>query len=152
MRAPINIQAKSPYSGTIEDMEFLFWLDEYLVAIFAALFGMVFASFCCVVVERVPKGLSINGRSECVCGRELKASENIPILGWLLSGGKAKCCGAKIPAHYFFAEVAGAVSWAALVIFLGPLWGFISAGILTAIVTTAAVFLRKKKLADQAVS
>lgn len=127
-------------------MEFLFWLDEYLLAIFASIFGAVFASFCCVVVERVPRGKSINGRSECVCGRELKAHENVPIFGWLFSGGKARCCGARIPAHYFWAEIAGALSWGLLVVLLGGLWGFSVAALLTAVVTTLLVVLKKKKL------
>lgn len=127
-------------------MEFLYWLSDNLTNIFAGLFGTVFASFCCVVVERVPKGMSINGRSECVCGRELKAYENIPMLGWLLSGGKARCCGAVIPSHYFWAEVVGFVSWYVLVMTLGPIPGFTAAAVLTAAVTTFFTLRRKRQL------
>ena len=129
-------------------MDFLFWLDEYLLSIFAMVFGAVFASFCCVVVERVPQGKSINGRSECVCGRELKAHENVPVFGWLFSGGKAKCCGAKIPAHYFWAEVAGALTWGVLVYSLGGPWGFLSAALLTAAATTGLTLGKKKRLKE----
>lgn len=116
-------------------MGFLFWLNDHFLSIYAGLFGAIFASFACVVAERVPKGVSINGRSQCVCGRTLKARENIPILGWLLSGGKARCCGARIPAHYFGAEVAGFIGWLSLVELLGGYLGFAISAIVTAIVT-----------------
>lgn len=125
-------------------MEFLYWLEENIYVVFAAVFGMVFASFCCVVVERVPKGMSINGRSKCVCGRTLKDYENVPIFGWLFSRGTAKCCGAKIPSHYFWAEVSGAVGWALCVKLLDPTFGFITAAVLTAVITTVLTLKFKK--------
>lgn len=77
--------------------------------------GASIASFLSVVVERVPQGKSIGGRSHCVCGRQLKATENIPIFGWLKSFGKAKCCGSRIPAWYFWAEVGGGAAAIAVV-------------------------------------
>lgn len=75
-------------------------------------FGAIFASFICVVGERVPRHETLGGRSHCVCGADLGFT-NIPILGWLLIRGKARCCGAKVPIRYFLIELALALAWAA---------------------------------------
>lgn len=84
------------------------WILRWFPVLFGAYLGAVFASFYCVVFERVPKGLVLTGRSMCICGRQLKARENLPIIGWLASRGRARCCGARIPTHYLIAEIAGA--------------------------------------------
>lgn len=63
------------------------------------------ASFLGVVAERSIDDSSVNGRSHCACGRNLKWYENVPVIGWLRAGGKAKCCGARIPAFLFVTEL-----------------------------------------------
>lgn len=126
-------------------LDVLLWINDYGPAIFALVLGAVFASFCCVVVERVPRGESINGFSHCSCGRPLKPYENIPILGWLRTGGKAKCCGARIPAHYVVAEAFSAAVWAVLVLSLGFVPGLVVAAVLTAVVTTV---LTRRRIAS----
>jgi prepilin signal peptidase PulO-like enzyme (type II secretory pathway) len=98
-------------------------------------FGALNASFLCVVAERVPRGLSLGGRSKCVCGRQLKLSENIPIFGWLRARGKATCCGATLPRFYLWAELYLSTAW-----LLAPLfdpwyniaWGTFNATLLVA--------------------
>jgi leader peptidase (prepilin peptidase)/N-methyltransferase len=77
-------------------------------AVLAAALGASLGSFLAVVVERVPKGESIGGRSVCVCGTPIRARDNLPIIGYLRCGGRARCCGAPIPLWYLGAEVAGA--------------------------------------------
>jgi prepilin signal peptidase PulO-like enzyme (type II secretory pathway) len=75
-----------------------------------ALFGMVLASFGCVVADRVPVGQSVRGRSSCICGRQLRVWQLVPVLSWLVLHGRARCCGAWIPWRYPAAEtVLGAV-------------------------------------------
>lgn len=82
----------------------------YFALLFFA-FGASIGSFLAVVFERVPKGEPITGRSHCACGRQLKATENIPVIGWIKTGGRAKCCGAKLPARYLVFEIAcGAIA------------------------------------------
>lgn len=83
-------------------------LPAWYPIVVGGVFGAIFASFSMVVVERVPRRESLNGRSKCVCGRQLRAWENIPILGWLRTGGRARCCSAVIPARLVVAECAGA--------------------------------------------
>lgn len=84
-----------------------------VIVVLAAVAGACVASFCCVVAERVPAHRSLGGRSTCVCGRQLRAHENVPILGWLALRGRARCCGARLPAYYVLAE-AGLAAVAAL--------------------------------------
>jgi len=83
------------------------WYDTIL----GGVLGAITASFLCVCSERLPKGASIGGRSMCVCGRQLRWRENVPILGWLLCNGTARCCQAKIPVRYVLAETFLAVVW-----------------------------------------
>lgn len=64
----------------------------------------VLASFFTVAGERGAHGETLQGRSRCACGRQLKVIENIPIFGYLAAGGMARCCQTKIPPHYLLAE------------------------------------------------
>lgn len=88
----------------------------YAIAVF---FGASIGSFAAATYERVKAGRSLMVPSACACGRPLKPSENIPIVGWLKARGVAKCCGARIPIWYWlvevvFAVVGAAVCWALL--------------------------------------
>jgi leader peptidase (prepilin peptidase)/N-methyltransferase len=75
-----------------------------LVFLFAV--GACIGSFLAVCVDRLPRGESvIFGRSRCVCGKQIPAHLNIPILSWLFLGGRARCCGAKIPFKFFLLEL-----------------------------------------------
>lgn len=69
------------------------------------IFGASIASFLGVVYDRHSTGESINDRSHCSCGRQLKNSENIPVLGWLRAKGTAACCGATLPVWMVISEV-----------------------------------------------
>lgn len=80
-----------------------------LATLYGAVLGGAFASFACVVSERVPAGVSVRGRSACACGRQLRAAENIPVLGWVRTWGRARCCGGRVPARYVLAEASLAV-------------------------------------------
>lgn len=87
---------------------------DYLTLIFAVygtIIGAALASFACVLSDRIPRGEPFaGGRSHCVCQRQLRAWENIPVFGWARTWGRARCCGARIPAKYVLAEVGGAVA------------------------------------------
>jgi len=96
-------------------------IPAWLYFLFGSLFGACVASFLGVVGERVPRRETLGGRSHCVCGAPLRAGANVPVLGWLLAGGRAKCCGAKIPARYVLSEIALALVWGAAAC-LSPDW------------------------------
>ncbi len=81
-----------------------------LVALWAAFTGACVGSFLNVVVARVPAGLSIvRPRSRCPrCLTPIRASDNIPVLSWLLLRGRCRACRAPIAMRYPLVEVAGA--------------------------------------------
>lgn len=89
-------------------------------ACFAAVLGAATGSFGAVVVERRPRHQSLNGRSRCICGRQLRAWENIPVLSWVLLRGRARCCQAPIPPWYLYAELLAAGCGFVLGFVLGP--------------------------------
>ena len=71
----------------------------------AFMFGATLASGAGVIVERGRSGEPNTGRSHCVCGRQLKWYENVPVFGWLRIGGVTKCCNTKLPVNYLISEV-----------------------------------------------
>ena len=77
-------------------------------AVLVGAFGACLGSFLAVAAERIPRGESLGGRSHCVCGAPIKARDNLPIVGYLARGGRARCCGARIPWWYVAVEIAAA--------------------------------------------
>lgn len=60
---------------------------------FFVVLGLVLGSFGNMLIDRVPSGLSLGGRSRCLsCDRTLRAWELIPVFSYLLLGGKCKQC------------------------------------------------------------
>lgn len=112
-------------------------------AVMGALLGGTIASFLGVVLERVPRGVSVNGRSRCACGRQLRWHENVPVLGWLRIRGTAPCCGARLPVGYLFGELAGTIVLGALGALTGPLG--IGAGCTIALVVTTLIAHRRRR-------
>lgn len=96
----------------------MYYASLILLLILAFFFGGALASFAGVVIERVPKGESIMGRSHCACGRQLKGYENVPVIGWLAIGGKTKCCGTKLPVWYLLFELGAGLLFASVAAFL----------------------------------
>src|ERR1051325_11425470 len=86
--------------------------------LFAFVLGAVAGSFATAVAHRVPRGMSIAGpRSQCpVCGAQISARDNVPVLSWLLLRGRARCCGVRISPLYPLAELGTGLAFAAAVI------------------------------------
>jgi leader peptidase (prepilin peptidase)/N-methyltransferase len=68
-------------------------------------------------VYRVPRKESVvRPRSRCPsCGHELTAIENIPVVSWLIQGGKCRNCKAPVSPRYIVGEIATAALWVAAV-------------------------------------
>lgn len=96
---------------------------DILIPIAFALLGSILASFIGVLAERVGTGESwVRGRSRCnSCSAELRPADLVPIAAWLSGGGRAFCCGARLPISYVMSEVVLALSFyfAALTLPLG---------------------------------
>jgi len=87
-------------------------MDEaWLRALVAFPFGLAIGSFMTVVVARVPEGQSVlRPRSRCPrCGTELRNRDNVPVVSWLLLGGRCRTCGERISVMYPLLELSTAL-------------------------------------------
>lgn len=93
-----------------------------VLTIIGGLFGAIFGSFLNVCILRLPAQLSVvSPASRCPkCGYELRWFDNIPMLSWLVLGGKCRQCRDPISRIYPLIELATAVIWAAFTWQLGP--------------------------------
>jgi leader peptidase (prepilin peptidase)/N-methyltransferase len=93
-----------------------------VIAVAAFLAGACIGSFLNVVIHRLPRGESIvSPRSRCPgCGRAIPARENIPIVSFIVLGGKCAGCGGAIPWRYPAVELLTATGFAAIVLLDGP--------------------------------
>lgn len=61
------------------------------------LLGLAVGSFLNVLIDRIPKNLSIGGRSRCDnCKKTLGIPDLIPLVSYLYLGGRCRFCGNKI--------------------------------------------------------
>jgi leader peptidase (prepilin peptidase)/N-methyltransferase len=73
-----------------------------LIAVFIFLFGLIIGSFLNVCILRIPEGKSIVlPASACTkCGAAIRPYDNIPVISYLLLGGKCRKCKTKISPMY----------------------------------------------------
>jgi len=75
------------------------------LAIFAL--GLAFGSFLNVCIYRLPRGISaVHPRSSCPnCQHLIAFYDNIPVLSWLILGGRCRHCNARISPRYLAVEL-----------------------------------------------
>ena len=95
---------------------------ELTVGAFAFVFGATIGSFLNVCISRWPSGASIVApRSRCPhCGTGIAWYDNIPIVSWLVLGGRCRTCRARISLMYPAVELVVAMLWLWAVIVYGP--------------------------------
>lgn len=77
-----------------------------LTAVSVGLLGACVGSFLNVCLHRLPKGESIvTPASRCACGQPIPFWLNLPVVGWLLLRGRARCCGGEISMRYPLVEL-----------------------------------------------
>ena len=88
---------------------------------FAVVFGLVIGSFLNVVILRLPEGQSISTpRSRCPkCKKLISWYDNIPVLSYVLLGGRCRSCKTGISARYPLIETLTAAVSALLYLKLG---------------------------------
>ncbi len=88
----------------------------------AGVLGAVLGSFLNVCVHRWPLDQSVvSPRSRCpACERPIAWYDNVPVVSWLLLGGRCRGCRARISVRYPLVELAVAAIWAGVVAWLGP--------------------------------
>lgn len=82
-----------------------------IIGVFLFILGTVLASFIGVVIYRVPNKMSIvKPDSFCPsCKTPIKWYDNIPLLSYLILGGKCRYCKAKIGINSFLLELSGGI-------------------------------------------
>lgn len=87
------------------------------------LFGLLFGSFFNVCIYRIPAGVSINDpkRSFCFrCGSMIRWYDNIPVISYLVLGGRCRDCGSSFSARYMAIELLTGILFAAVFIGSNP--------------------------------
>jgi hypothetical protein len=104
--------------GLLTYMFFTFFLNIFIAPLLVGLFGLLTGSYLNSWIWRVHHNVwRLAGRSTCVhCLRELVWFENIPLISFIVLGGRCRTCRKRIPQHYFFVELVTAV------LFFGVTW------------------------------
>lgn len=126
---------------------------------FVVILGLLVGSFLNVVIHRLPKMLERDWAEQCKefianqndvtsppqgpfnlmvprsrcphCGHQIKSWENIPVISYLVLGGKCSACKAKISARYPIIEIVTGVLSAAVVFYIGISWDGLAALVFT---------------------
>jgi leader peptidase (prepilin peptidase) / N-methyltransferase len=139
----------------------------------AALIGLLVGSFLNVVIHRLPRILEREWQAQCAelqgqevsasapytlarprsacphCGHPISAIENIPVISYLLLGGKCKACRAPISPRYPLVELLTALLTGFTAWHFGTDWPAIGAIILVwALIALAAIDLDTQLLPD----
>ena len=115
-------------------------------------FGLTVGSFLNVCIRRIPAGESVVlPASRCpACHTPIKPYDNIPVLSWLLLGGRCRDCKAKISLLYPAVELLTALLFLGCYVAFGPTvegakWAVFAALLLVLTITD----LRERLLPDR---
>ncbi|PSV19495.1 prepilin peptidase [Photobacterium leiognathi subsp. mandapamensis] len=153
-------------------------LDYYpwLYPLFAVIFGLLVGSFLNVVIYRLPIMMERQWRKECQecfpeinaekddsvfnlsvprsrcphCNHAISALENIPVISWLVLGGKCKECKAPISKRYPAIELLTAAMSLTVSLMLPPSWWSLAVIFFTfALIALTFIDIDKMLLPDQ---
>ena len=111
--------------------DFFLWLPKITTLLFIGAFGACVGSLINVLVYRLPRNMNVvTPASRCPsCQTKLTWRENIPVLGWVILGGRCRFCKARISPEYPIVEALVALLFMVfyalwyLVPQGAPLWG-----------------------------
>lgn len=87
----------------------------FATAVIVFVAGLVLGSLLNVLVARLPRESGVGGWPRCTrCGRRLAWWQILPVVGWLVQGGRGRCCGKRLHWIFLFDEL---ICGAALVVF-----------------------------------
>jgi leader peptidase (prepilin peptidase)/N-methyltransferase len=119
-----------------------------------AILGLAVGWFLTTVVARVPAGLPLlkPGPACDSCHIPLAATEQIPVLSWLLLRGRCRTCGAAISAANPLVEAGTAIAFVLTYLVVGPSWELPALWYLAALSVSASVIdLAHHRLPDRIV-
>lgn len=114
---------------------------KIMYTVFIFIMGCIFGSFFNVIGYRVPKNLSIiSPGSFCPkCNHNLKWYELIPVLSYLIQGGKCRSCHEKISIIYPIIELTTGILFATSYFIFGYSYQFIIAIIISSLLVIVIV-------------
>ena len=93
-----------------------------MISIYLFFIGAALTSFLTLSGERVPDKRPITGRSVCLeCNQTIDWVSLIPIVGFIIRGGKCHQCGASIPKKYPLLELIGGTLFLGTYLYHGAL-------------------------------
>lgn len=93
----------------------------YVVMIF--LLGACMGSFGNAIIYRLPREISLLGRSSCTqCKKQIAAWNNIPLVSYFLLRGRCAHCGTKFSIQYPLVEFITAALFTAIYLYYGFTW------------------------------
>jgi leader peptidase (prepilin peptidase)/N-methyltransferase len=151
------------------DMPLVVWIA------FAGVLGLLVGSFLNVVILRLPERMAAGWRQEARdvleleadstplppgivrepshcphCKHPLSARDNIPLLGWLLLGGRCRYCKTRISIQYPLVELLSGVLSAVIVWKFGPSWAALAGLVFTwTLIALSGIDVRTQLLPDQ---
>ena len=110
-------------------------------ATYAAVIGLCVGSFLNVVAYRLPHGESVvRPRSRCLtCSGRIAGRDNLPVLSFVLLGGRCRICGARIPWRYPAVEAVSGLLWLVSWLVFGPTVDGLAAAVFSSLLLVLAV-------------
>jgi leader peptidase (prepilin peptidase) / N-methyltransferase len=98
------------------------WQSQSVIPLGAFLIGLVIGSFLNVCILRIPadKSIVLPASSCPKCGKPIAPYDNVPVLSWLILGGKCRSCKTKISAMYPAVELLTGLLFLACYFVFGP--------------------------------
>lgn len=127
---------------------------ETLIIIATGILGLIVGSFLNVVILRMNTGYGLGGRSHCFsCNKPLRWFELIPLVSYVIQGGKCRRCKSPVSSQYFWVELVTGVLFALVAwkinLLVAPLT-FVLWLILTSIGMVIAVYdIRHQVIAEE---
>ena len=117
-------------------------MDPYIFAcasVLAGILGLCVGSFLNVVIYRLPREMSLaKPSSHCTkCNYSLKWYDNIPVLSWIILGGRCRKCREPISVRYTAVELANMAFWLLSVLLFfreSPIYAVTSAIVCSALI------------------
>ncbi|MCX6825730.1 MAG: A24 family peptidase [candidate division Zixibacteria bacterium] len=110
-------------------------MAEIILYIGITLIGLIIGSFVNVLIYRIPRNIGfVWSRSFCPsCKAQIKSYDNIPVISYLILGGKCRHCKAIISWRYPLIELLNGLGYLLLFIYYGPVVPFGVACFLTSV-------------------
>lgn len=116
-------------------------MEDWLAPLLAGLYGLLIGSFLNVCSLRWPVDESVvSPRSRCPsCDAPIAWYDNVPIVSWIVLGGKCRRCRRPVSIQYPLVELASGLMWAGTFVLHGPTWEALRGAVFLTIVFGIAI-------------